>query len=155
MGSKKGHFSQRNVVETPWGKKTKHLTATLSEEGWRLVKERAKQLKISVSEVLERWGREYDVSFGRSEVLPPELDTTREWKPTTQELLDRLTVAIAEDREVVQFYAEFIDKIGDGTATLEDLTELTSLKDLSDEQMQRYGELIQSFSKKGKKTNGV
>lgn len=169
MGQAKGHFSRGGVPETPWGGKNKNLTTTLSEEGWRLVKSRAKSLKISVSEVLERWGRGYDVSFDRSQVLPAALDVSKDWKPETNQLIDRageslaqaneafaeLKNAIAQDQQEAQFLMEFVEGLADGKLTSADLAELSGVIDLSEEQTNRLGRIIQSFNKGDRHTNGI
>lgn len=59
---KKGVRPQKGQPETDWGEpKTTKLNVGLTPTGKRLVRERANQLGISVSEVLERWARGIEV----------------------------------------------------------------------------------------------
>jgi hypothetical protein len=177
MGTKKGHFSTKGVSETPWGKKSKQLSATLSEEGYQLLKEKAKALKTSVSEVLERWARDYDVSFGGSQVLPAELDVSKDWKPKVSQLaseatksigqaresldqaseaLEELRGAITQDQEESLFLAQFIQELANGKIGLADLTELSGVIDLDDTQIERLASIIQLLNNQGgRQPNGV
>ncbi|HEY9597804.1 MAG TPA: hypothetical protein V6D33_09055 [Cyanophyceae cyanobacterium] len=59
---KKGRKSSRGQGETNWGQpKTKNLTVKLTEDGYNAVKSKAEKSGLSVSEVLERWGRNYAI----------------------------------------------------------------------------------------------
>lgn len=67
---KKGIRPQKGQPETDWGEpKTAKLNVGLTPTGKRLVKERANQLGISVSEVLERWARGIDVNMDNQPVV--------------------------------------------------------------------------------------
>jgi hypothetical protein len=182
MGKAKGHFSKRGTRETPWGEKAKNLSTTLSEEGYRSVKERVKALGLSVSEILERWGRGYTVDIGRSQGLPANLDISREWKPSSSEVLDKADAAVAgaeeslakatnqlaqvssdleelrqtveQDQEQMQLLMHFVQKLASGDIQLEDLDELTALVNFNDKGLERLTAIIQLFNG-GRKTNGV
>ncbi len=61
---------QKGQPETDWGEpKTAKLNVGLTPTGKRLVKERANQLGISVSEVLERWARGIAVDIDNPPVV--------------------------------------------------------------------------------------
>jgi hypothetical protein len=53
---KKKQFSIKGDRETEWGEKNR-LTLAVTNEGKDAAKKRAEELGISVSEVIERWGR--------------------------------------------------------------------------------------------------
>jgi hypothetical protein len=99
MGKSKGHFSKKGTRETPWGEKVKNLSTTLSEDGYIKVKSRAKAFGLSVSELLERWGRGYGVDVEGSEALPPTLDLTRDWKPQAREILAKASNSVTQAEE--------------------------------------------------------
>lgn len=84
---KKGIRPQRGQPETDWGEpKTAKLNVGLTPTGKRLVKERANQLGISVSEVLERWARGIDVDIDN----PPVIETFTP-PPTVEGILASLS----------------------------------------------------------------
>jgi hypothetical protein len=149
MGKRKGVFSRKGVSETAWGKKTRNLTVTLSEEGWLAVKARAKELGISFSEITERWGRKFQVDSDDSIPIPEELDFNKTAKEmTTMELHE----ALGEKLEIQQ---NFLDSLLDGTLTDENVAELTGLLDLEDSKADRLIQIAKLFRLGGKKTNGV
>lgn len=68
---KKGIRPQKGQPETDWGEaKTAKLNIGLTPTGKKQVKERANQLGISVSEVLERWARGVSVDDDDAIVAP-------------------------------------------------------------------------------------
>lgn len=67
---KKGIRPQKGQPETDWGEpKTAKLNVGLTPTGKQLAKERASQLGISISEVLERWARGLPVDINNSSVV--------------------------------------------------------------------------------------
>ena len=99
MGKTKGHFSKRGTRETPWGDKVKNLSTTLSEDGYRLVKERAKEIGISISELLERWGRGFSIDADGAPVIPSSLDVTGDWRPRSREALAKADASVIQAGE--------------------------------------------------------
>lgn len=164
MGKRKGHFSQKGVGETVWGKKTKSLTVTLSEEGWRLIKEKARSLGTSFSEIAERWARNFKVDLDDSVKLPAELDSSKNKLEefSTLQLAEILTNRLKEEQgvgtKILQPPNEgdlaiaFIRKLANKTATDGDAIEVADVLDVDTASL---SELVH-FSKKGRKTsNGV
>lgn len=69
---KKGIRPQKGQPETDWGEaKTAKLNIGLTPTGKKLVRERANQLGISVSEVLERWARGIPVDINNPPAVEP------------------------------------------------------------------------------------
>jgi hypothetical protein len=152
MGKRKGHFSRSGVGETVWGAKSRTLTATLSEDGWRLAKERAKKLGISISEILERWGRKFDVNFNDSDPLPPELDSTSNLVKSMS--IFELHEALGQKLQEKAVSEDFVRKLSKGKVTNADVAELSGLLDLEESEAQRLIEIV-TLIKGGKKPNGV
>lgn len=164
MGKRKGHFSQKGVGETVWGKKTKNLTVTLSEEGWRLIKEKVKDLGTSFSEIAERWARNFKVDLDDSARLPAELDSSKSELEgfSTLNLAEILVNRLREEQGVEKKYFQlpsegdlaitFIKKLVDRTATDGDAIEVADALDIDTASLSQ----LVHFIKKGRKTsNGV
>lgn len=67
---KKKLFSVKGQPETHWGEKNR-LTLAVTDEGKDAAKKRAEDLGISVSEVIERWGRGIPVDGEAGQVAMP------------------------------------------------------------------------------------
>lgn len=81
---KKGMRPQKGHPETAWGElKAGKLSLGLTPTGKRLAKERAERLGISVSEVLELWGRGISIESGVESMDKPV-------RPTTADIMDVL-----------------------------------------------------------------
>lgn len=70
MPPKKKQFSVKGDPETQWGKKNR-LTLAVTDEGKDAAKKRAEDMGISVSEVIERWGRGIPVDGEAGQVAMP------------------------------------------------------------------------------------
>jgi hypothetical protein len=132
MGKKKE--DGKDGRKTAWGDKTKSLTVTLTEEGWIGAKERAKELGIPVSEVVERWGRKYDVNFDDSLPIPPQLDSRASVAKSMSAI--EIHEALGEKLEEVEVIKRFLENLGEGKATSADVAELAGLLDWDDAKAQ-------------------
>lgn len=154
---------KRDEPHTVWGRKEKGLTVTLSEEGWKLAKEKATKLGISVSEVIERWARGFDVSFGESQPLPPELDSKSEIfkSMTTAEIHEILGQKLKTQQEEAdrskqqsEIYQKLVDALIEEKLTNVDIAKFAGLLDLDESKAEKLMQLTKLL-KGGKRTNGV
>jgi hypothetical protein len=151
MGKKKE--DGKDGRQTAWGKKSKSLTVTLSEEGWIRAKERATALGISVSEVIERWSRNYDTNFDDSRPIPPELDSRASVVKSMSAI--ELYQALGEKMTAQEIKSKFVDDLLEGNLTEADVVEITGLLDMEDTSVQRAIQIVKSTKKGDKKPNGV
>jgi hypothetical protein len=153
MGKGKGESNKPDARRTVWGKKGKNLNITLTEEGWRLAKERATHLGISVSEVVERWGRGYDTNFNEAVPIPPSLDSRASVVSSMSAL--ELYQALGEKMTAQEIKSKFVDDLLEGNLTEADVVEITGLLDMEDTSVQRAIQIVKSTKKGDKKPNGV
>lgn len=133
--------------KTAWGKKDKHLNITLSLEGWNLAKQRASELGISISEVVERWGRGFDVNFGESKPLPLA-------NSSALELHEALGQKIESQQQKAEIYKKLVDGLIDEQLSNADIAKFAGLLDLDEVKAEKLMRTIKTI-KGGKKTNGV
>lgn len=154
---KKRHQSQQGVGETAWGKKVKRLTAALSEEGYRLAKERAKALGIPFSEMVERWARGMKVDTESSVPVPLEIELVSKLQSIdTFELAKALADRVEEQAEDVAVKDQFIQNLIAGKLSTADIAMLGSVLELDEEALEQFWRTIQPLQKKGGKApNGI
>lgn len=146
------------MAETPWGKKVNRLSTTLSEEGYRLIKARLKELGLSLSEVLERYARNLKVDQPDAADVPREIELAATSKSMDAvELAKALVQKLEEEAQEVALRDEFIFSFISGRATAQEVSEFGEVVGLTPEQLEKLWQLAQQVQKKqgGQKINGV
>jgi hypothetical protein len=155
MKKQKGIFNRKDQPGTTWGEqKTKRLTQSVTPTGWRLAKERAERLGITISELVERWARGYQVDTEDSQPIPPELQNNQVEGLTITELSQLIAARAEEEQEANKIKDDFILGLLSGTVSKADASEVSGVMELSDEQAEMLLKVVQAV-KKERRTNGV
>lgn len=158
---KKGIRPKKGQPETDWGEaKTAKLNIGLTPTGKQQVKERANQLGISVSEVLERWARgvsvdDDDAIVAPSDPIPSGESILKALPRLSKQQIGRIVRAgldllappdLKEDETELQ-------PVNEKPNTFEDAISNWDLEELADDALIPYERLIEIVHEKEKPNN--